>query len=136
MSSAFPFDIDVGTTLKLPTRGEVAHGSRRLAGFYVSEDSGEGTFVPPKWFLSIDPLLQIDVLQDLIHDLEILRRRAILEYAQSFAESHPKVESADHLRAFRKVCESLGIHVPSNLEALLVLAETFKDHGKVGRRKS
>jgi len=132
MSSAFPYEIDFGTTLKLPTRGEVAPGSRRLTDCYVSEDFGEAAFVPSKWFLSLDPLLRIDVLQDLIHDLEIVRRRAVVEYAQGFSKARPLVSSSDHLRAFRKVCDQTGIHIPPNLEALLVLCERFKDGTNAG----
>lgn len=132
MSSAFPFDIDVGTTLKLPLSGDVAPRSRQLTGCYVSEYSGEGTFVPPPWFLSYAPLTQIDILEDLMRAIEVVRRRAIVEWAKSLADAHPLVAEADRLRSFRKIGEELGIHLPENLEALLVLSERLKDGGDVG----
>lgn len=124
MSNPFQNAIDFGTTLNLPTRDEVMPGSRRLDGCYVSEDFGEGTFVPPKWFLNSPPLWRIDVLQDLMHDFEIVRRRAIVEWAKSLADAHPLVDEADHLLSFRKIGEQLGIHLPENLEALLVGGRT------------
>ena len=129
MSGSFPYDFDFGTTLALPTRNDVGQGARRLDGCYVEEDEGEATFVPPKSFLSQPPLWRIDVLQDLMHDFELVRRHAIVEWAQSLAASNPLVDEAVRLSAFRAACEQLGIHMPSNLEALLVLAARFKTAG-------
>ena len=129
MSGSFPYDFDFGTTLKLPTRDDVGQDARRLDGCYLEEGEGEATFVPPKWFLSQPPLWRIDVLQDLMHDFELVRRHAIVEWAQSLAASNPLVDEADRLRAFRNGCEQLGIHMLENLEALLVLAERFKAAG-------
>ena len=129
MSGSFPYDVDFGTTLKLPTRDDVGQDARRLDGCYVEEGEGEATFVPPKSFLSQPPLWRIDVLQDLMHDFELVRRHAILEWAQSLAASNPLVDEAVRLRALRNGCEQLGIQIPENLEALLVLAERFKAAG-------
>ena len=95
----------------------------------VEEGEGEATFVPPKSFLSQPPLWRIDVLQDLMHDFELVRRHAIVEWAQSLAASNPLVDEAVRLRAFRDACEQLGIHMPANFEALLVLAQRFKAAG-------
>jgi hypothetical protein len=92
----------------------------------VQNDEGEATFVPSKSFLSQPPLWRIDVLQDLIYDFELVRRRAIVEWANSLALSNPQVDEADRLRAFRDACEQLGVHIPENFEALLVLAVRFK----------
>jgi hypothetical protein len=97
-----------------------------LEGCYVLEDEGEATFVPPKSFLSQPPLWRIDVLQDLIHDFELVRRHAIVEWVQTLALSAPQVDEADRLRVFREACERLGIVIPENFEALLVLAGRFK----------
>ena len=129
MTGSFPYDFDFGTTLTLPTRVDVGQGARRLDGCYVEEDEGEATFVPSKSFLSQPPLWRIDVLQDLMHDFELVRRHAIVEWAQSLAESSPSVDEAVRLRAFRSACEQLGIQMPENLEALLVLAHRFKPTG-------
>ena len=129
MSGSFPYDVDFGTTLKLPTRDDVGQDARRLDGCYVEEGEGEATFVPPKSFLSQPPLWRIDVLQDLMHDFELVRRHAIVEWAQSLAASNPLVDEAVRLRALRNGCEQLGIHISENLEALLVLAERFKAAG-------
>ena len=126
MTGSFANEIDFGTTLKLPTRDDVGPEARRLDGCYVEEDEGEATFVPPKSFMSQPPLWRIDVLQDLMHDFELVRRHAIVEWAQSLAESNPLVDEAVRLRAFREACEQLGIHMPANFEALLVLADRFK----------
>ncbi len=130
MPGAFPYEFDFGTTLKLPTQDDVGPDARRLDGCYVEEGEGEATFVPPKSFLSQPPLWRIDVLQDLMHDFELVRRHAIVEWAQSLAESNPLVDEAVRLSAFRDTCEQLGIHMPANLEALLVLAGRFKTAGK------
>jgi isopentenyldiphosphate isomerase len=72
------------------------------------------------------------VLQDLIRDFELTRRHAIVEWAQSLAQSHPLIGEADQLRAFRTVCEELGIHTPTNLEALLVLTDRYKAGDNLG----
>jgi hypothetical protein len=64
-----------------------------------------------------------------MHDFELVRRHAIVEWAESLAESNPSVDEAVRLRAFRNGCEQLGIHVPANFEALLVLAQRFKAAG-------
>lgn len=126
MPGPSPHEFDFGTSLKLPTRKDVAPGARRLEGCYVLEDEGEATFVPPKSFLSQPPLWRIDVLQDLIHDFELVRRHAIVEWVQTLALSAPQVDEADRLRVFREACERLGIVIPENFEALLVLAGRFK----------
>jgi hypothetical protein len=125
MSGSSPHEFDFGATLKLPSREDVAPGSRRLEGCYVADDEAEATFVPSKSFLSQPPLWRIDVLQDLIHDFELVRRHAIVEWARSLALSNPQVDEADRLRVFREACEQLGIHLPENFEALLVLADRF-----------
>lgn len=130
MSGSSPHEFDFGTSLKLPTRDDVAPGARRLEGCYVHDDQGDATFVPPKSFLSQPPLWRIDVLQDLIYDFELVCRHAIVEWAQSIAMSYPKVDEADRLRVFRDACERLGISIPDNFEALLVLADRFKATGR------
>ena len=91
----------------------------------MCNDEAEATFVPSKSFLGQPPLWRIDVLQDLMHDFELVRRHAIVEWAQSLALSNPQVDEADRLRVFRETCEQLGIHLPENFEALLVLADRF-----------
>jgi len=125
MSGSSPHEFDVGATQKLPSREDVAPGSRRLEGCYVCNDEAEATFVPSESFLGQPPLWRIDVLQDLMHDFELVRRHAIVEWAQSLALSNPQVDEADRLRVFREACEQLGVHLPENFEALLVLADRF-----------
>lgn len=126
MSGSSPQEFDFGATQKLPTRKDIAPGSRRLEGCYVCDDVAEASFVPSKSFLGQPPLWRIDVLQDLMHDFELVRRHAILEWAQSLALTNPQINEADQLRVFREACEQLGIHLPENFEALLVLADRFR----------
>jgi hypothetical protein len=52
-----------------------------------------------------------------------------VEWAQSLAAANPLVDESVRLRAFRDACEQLGIHLPANFEALLVLAQRFKAAG-------
>ena len=60
-----------------------------------------------------------------MYDFELVRRHAIVEWARSVASLNPKADEATRLAAFRAACEQLGIHIPENLEALLVLADRF-----------
>jgi hypothetical protein len=53
-----------------------------------------------------------------------------VEWVQTFALSNPQVEEASRLSAFREACEQLGIDIPENFEALLVLADRFKTSGR------
>jgi hypothetical protein len=119
-------EFDFGTSLILPTQDDVEPGSRRLNGCYVRDDSAEATFVPPQSFLEQDPLWRIDVLQDLMHDFELVRRHAIVEWAHSLSMTAPEVDESKRLEAFRSMCDQMGVHVPENLEALLVLSERLK----------
>jgi hypothetical protein len=119
-------EFDFGTSLILPTQDDVEPGSRRLNGCYVRDDSAEATFVPPQSFLEQDPLWRIDVLQDLMHDFELVRRHAIVERAHSLSMTAPEVDESKRLEAFRSMCDQMGVHVPENLEALLVLSERLK----------
>ena len=125
-----PYKFDSAALPNLPTRKDVAPGSRRLEGCYVSDDEAEATFVPSKAFLNQSSLWRIDVLQDLIHDFELVRRHAIVEWARSIASSNPQVDEADRLRVFRQACEQLGINIPENFEALVVLADRFNTAGR------
>jgi hypothetical protein len=125
MAGFAPYEFDFGTSLNLPTQEDVAPTARRLDGCYVQDDAGEATFVPSKSFLSQPPLWRIDVLQDLMYDFELVRRHAIVEWAHSLALSNPQIDEADRLQMFRSACEQLGVHIPANFEALLVLADRF-----------
>ena len=125
-----PYKFDSAALPNLPTRKDVTPGSRRLEGCYVSDDEAEATFVPSKAFLNQSSLWRIDVLQDLIHDFELVRRHAIVEWARSIASSNPQVDEADRLRVFRQACEQLGINIPENFEALVVLADRFNTAGR------
>ena len=119
-------ELDFGTTLNLPTKDDVAPGSHRLDGCFVDVDTGEATFVPPRSFLNQTPLWRIDVLQDLMDDFELVRRHAIVEWAHSLSMTVPEVDESRRLEAFRSLCDQMGVQVPENLEALLVLSGRLK----------
>jgi hypothetical protein len=55
MSGSSPQEFDFGAQ-KLPTRKDIAPGTRRLEGCYVCDDEAEASFVPSKWFLGQPPL--------------------------------------------------------------------------------
>ena len=127
MSEIFVYQMDFGSPLKLPKKSEVGPGARKLSGCYTEEWCGGGNFVPPDWFMKQEPLWKIDVIQDLVYDLERVRRHALVEFATSLARSNPKVEMAAGLLAFRSVCEQGGLQIPSDLDELYKVAISGND---------
>ena len=127
MAEVFVYQMDFGSPLKLPKKSDVGPGARKLSGCYTEEWSGSATFVPPDWFIKQEPLWKIDVIQDLVYDLERVRRHAFVEFARSLALKNPQVEMATGLYAFRCVCEQGGLQIPSDLDELYRVAVSGND---------
>lgn len=120
MSRMLINELEFGPVLKLPKKEYYGTFGRDLKGCYMSLFFGEAVFVPPKSFLNKHPLWRIDVLQDLMHDFELVRRMALVEWAAHYAELHPMADPASQNRAFRSMCKSDGLHVPDDFESLLI----------------
>ena len=122
MSDIFPNEINLGSTLKIPKKSDVGPKARRLGVGYSDEFGSQATYVADRSFLKQPPLEQIDLIQDLMADLENLRRIALREFAQLLEKTKPSASEAIALTKFCKVCNDIGIHQPSDLEALLMFA--------------
>ena len=119
MVRPYIYSIEIDNLLNLPTRTQLSLNSKKMAGFFFHEDAGEGAFIPTPKFLKQLPLWRIDVLQDLIHDLEIVRRHSIAEWSQALAKLDSTHESRGHLSKFIAVCNHLGVHLPEDIESLI-----------------
>jgi hypothetical protein len=115
------FDIELPLRIALPNTKSIEAGSERLQGCWVQKSTGEAGFVPTRSFRRQNPLWQIDVLQDVMLDFEVVRRHAMIQWADQLFQQTPTIPPSERFRAFRAVCDEIGVHIPANFEALFVL---------------
>ncbi len=113
--------------IDVPTRDEflLLLSRRTLRGFYVDRDTGESAFVPTAEFMRESPLWRIDVLDDIADGLQRTRTHALVAFFRECQAKNHDVPMARQLAAFRGMCQRIGIELPDDLEALLVLDQQF-----------
>lgn len=114
--------------IDVPTRDEflLLLSRRTLRGFYVDRDTGESAFVPTAEFMRESPLWRIDVLDDIADGLQRTRTHALVAFFRECQAKNHDVPMARQLAAFRGMCQRIGIELPDDLEALLVLDQQFR----------
>lgn len=113
--------------IDVPTRDELLLllSRRTLRGFYVDRDTGESAFVPTADFMRESPLWRIDVLDDIADCIQRTRTHALVAFFRECQAKNHDVPMARQLAAFRGMCQRIGIELPDDLEALLVLDQQF-----------
>ena len=113
--------------IDVPTRDEflLLSSRRTLRGFYVNRDTGESAFVPTADFMRETPLWRIDVLDDIANGIQRTRTHALVAFFRECQAKNHDVPMARQLAAFRGMCQRIGIELPEDLEALLVLDQHF-----------
>lgn len=125
IKSRSPYWLSPG--IDVPTRDELLLLPTRqaLRGFYVDRRGGEAAFVPTDDFMRESPLWRIDVLDDIADAMLRTRTHALVAFFRGCQARGPDVPMARQIEAFRKVCEEVGVVLPDELEALLVLDQQF-----------
>ena len=86
-----------------------------VQGLYADLDMGLGSVRLPDEFSDIPPSLQAEVLQDWMHALEQLRRRALTQIYRDMSARCKNLSPAERVAAFRSSCEQAGLEVPADL---------------------
>ena len=113
--------------IDVPTRDEflLLLSRRTLRGFYVDRDTGESAFVPTADFMRETPLWRIDVLDDIANGIQRTRTHALVAFFRECQAKNHDVPIARQFEAFRGMCWRIGVELPDDLEALLVLDQHF-----------
>ena len=112
--------------IDVPTREEILPGMRSAKGlFHICDEHGEGAFVPTAAFMRHSPTWRLDVLGDILLDMQRAQAHAAVELFRELSQTNPQVGLERHLEAFRQACQSLGLVLPENVEALIVLDRQF-----------
>jgi hypothetical protein len=116
----------LGPGIDVPTREEILPGMRSAKGlFHICDDSAEAAFVPRAAFMRNSPTWRLDVLGDILLDIQRAQAHAAIELSRELSQKHPQVGLERHLEAFRRACQVLGLVMPENVEALIVLDRRF-----------
>ena len=120
--------------IDVPTRDELLLllSCRTLRGFYVDRATGESAFVPTADFMRESPLWRIDVLDDIANGIQRTRTHALVAFFRECQAKNHDVPMARQLAAFRGMCQRIGIELPDDLEALLVLDQQFGRSATLG----
>jgi hypothetical protein len=112
--------------IDVPTRDELLLllSRRTLRGFY-DRDTGESAFVPTADFMRESPLWRIDVLDDIADCIQRTRTHALVAFFRECQARGHDVPLARQIEAFRCMCWRIGVGLPDDLEALLVLDQQF-----------
>ncbi|MCW5610790.1 MAG: hypothetical protein KIS83_08950 [Rubrivivax sp.] len=112
--------------IDLPTREEILPGMRSAKGlFHTCDKHAEGAFVPTDAFMRNSPTWRLDVLGNILIDLQRAQQHAAVELFRELSRKSPEVGLERQLRGVRHACEKLGLVLPENVEALMVLDRQF-----------
>ena len=92
-----------------------------VQGLYADLDLGLGSVRLTDEFSAIPPSLQAEVLQDWMHALEQLRRRALTQIYRDMSARCKGLTAAERVAAFRSSCEQAGLELPPDLSVMLRL---------------
>ena len=110
----------------MPTREEILPGMRSAKGlFHICDEHAEAAFVPTDAFMRNSPIWRLDVLGDILIDLQRGQQHAAVELFRELSRKNPEVGLERQLQGFRHACEKLGLGLPENVEALIVLDRQF-----------
>ncbi len=111
----------------MPTRDELLSllSCSTLRGFYVDRATGESAFVPTADFMRESPLWRIDVLDDIADCIQRTSTHALVAFFRECQARSYDVPLARQIEAFRCMCWRIGVGLPDDLEALLVLDQQF-----------
>jgi len=112
--------------IDVPTREEILPGMRSAKGlFHICDEYAEGAFVPTAAFMRNSPTWRLDVLGDILLDIQRAQQHAAVELFRELSQQNPQVGLDRQLAAFRQTCQELGLVLPENVEALIVLDRQF-----------
>jgi hypothetical protein len=116
----------LGPGIDVPTREEILPGMRSAKGlFHICDEHAEGAFVPTAAFMRNSPTWRLDVLGDILIDLQRAQQHAAVELFRELSRKNPEVGLERQLQGFRKACDRLGLVLPENANALIVLDRQF-----------
>ena len=117
--------------IDVPTREEILPGMRSAKGlFHICDESAEAAFVPMAAFMRHSPTWRLDVLGDILLDIQRAQQHAAVELFRELSQKNPQVGLYRRLKAFRRACQTLGLVMPENVEALIALDRQFtREHG-------
>ena len=112
--------------IDVPTRDEILPGMRSAKGlFHISDQHGEGAFVPTPAFMGNSPTWRLQVLGDILLDIQRAQQHAAVELSRDLWRQNAALGLDGHLKAFRSACEHAGLELPDNVEALITLDRHF-----------
>lgn len=116
----------LGPGIDVPTREEILPGMRSAKGlFHTCDEHAKGAFVPTAAFMRNSPTWRLDVLGDILLDIQRAQQHEAVELFRELSRKNPEVGLERQLHGFRHACEKLGLVLPENVEALIVLDRRF-----------
>lgn len=121
-----PSGIWLSLSKDVPTLEEILPGMRSATGLFdICDEHAERTFVPTAAFMRNAPAWRLDALRDILLDIQRDRQHASVELFRELLRKNPEVGLERQLRGFRQACQQLGLVLPDNVEALIVLDRQF-----------
>ena len=90
-----------------------------VRGLFADLDVGSGSVSLSDDFSKIPPSLQAEVLQDWIHGLEQVRRRALVQIYRDMSVHWQGLPASERVAAFRSTCAQAGLELPPDLVIML-----------------
>lgn len=81
--------------------------------------------MPTAAFMCNSPTWRLDMLGDILLDIQRAQQHAAVELFRELSRKKPEVGLERQLQGFRKACERLGLVLPENVVALIVLDRQF-----------